>query len=512
MPLSPVQAPANNPRHLMTSPVPPLLPRFSPLLCGALAIIASSPSRAASFHPIGNLGVLTEDRTDRSPFFVVGYGRSIAEAISADGSTVVGSSLLIPADNSVNQRAIVWTREDGIRSLGVLDGYSTSEATAVSDDGSVIAGSSNAGLDGQEACTWTLETGLITGLKPVSDPERRHVSRAYAISGDGSVVAGEWLSTAVMRWDAVNGMVRLGDLPGGHVQGKTYDLSQDGSVMVGYGASASGLEAFRWTEATGMVGLGDLPGGSFFSIANGVSADGSIVVGIGKPTDVSGENEAFVWTAEDGMQGLGDLPGGPLNSSAQGISADGRIIVGYATDDEEVHGVLWDETGRIHRVVDVLDAWGVDHEGWLLGPCYDVSADGMVIVGIGLNPDGNVEGWVVDLTDTEPPVIHDATADPGMLWPPNGKQVPITFSLDAKDDSGSYRWGIMSVDCSEDCDESDIVIESDGEQQHLFLRATRDGRSRSGRTYSVELAAWDEAGNLSDPYWVTITVPHDRRR
>ena len=46
--------------------------------------------------------------------------------------------------------------------------------------------------------------------------------------------------------------------------------------------------------AAGMVGLGDLPGGDFSSIAQDVSDDGSVVVGIGN--SASGE-EAFRWTS-----------------------------------------------------------------------------------------------------------------------------------------------------------------------------------------------------------------------
>jgi probable HAF family extracellular repeat protein len=48
-------------------------------------------------------------------------------------------------------------------------------------------------------------------------------------------------------------------------------VSADGSVVVGYGNSDSGFQAFRWTEDAGMVGLGDLPGGPFGSTALGVS-------------------------------------------------------------------------------------------------------------------------------------------------------------------------------------------------------------------------------------------------
>ena len=130
----------------------------------------------------------------------------------------------------------------------------------------------------------------------------------------------------------------IGFLPG-HLpavaQSEAFDVSADGSVVVGRGSSASGLEAFRWTAASGMVGLGELPGGLFESRANGVSADGSVVVGRSRTDDISA-NEAFVWTQDNGMQSLRDMliASGVTGlddwelHEASGISADGQWVVG----------------------------------------------------------------------------------------------------------------------------------------------------------------------------------------
>ncbi|HSJ98753.1 MAG TPA: hypothetical protein VLC53_16880, partial [Myxococcota bacterium] len=52
----------------------------------------------------------------------------------------------------------------------------------------------------------------------------------------------------------------LGNLPGGNWSSAA-DVSSDGSVVVGWSMVAGAKEAFRWTAAEGMVGLGDLPGG-----------------------------------------------------------------------------------------------------------------------------------------------------------------------------------------------------------------------------------------------------------
>ncbi len=57
------------------------------------------------------------------------------------------------------------------------------------------------------------------------------------------------------------------------------DVSADGSVIIGVANSMEGPQAFRWTADEGMVALGDLPGGEFISAAFGVSRNGGVVVG-----------------------------------------------------------------------------------------------------------------------------------------------------------------------------------------------------------------------------------------
>ena len=113
----------------------------------------------------------------------------------------------------------------------------------------------------------------------------------------------------------------LGDLPDGKFYSEAAGVSADGLVVVGFGNSASGPEAFRWTQATGMVGLGDLLGGQFRSgvtMPTRVSADGSVVVGY---SDSALGGEGFRWTQATGMVGLGYI-------SPSFFSADGSVVVG----------------------------------------------------------------------------------------------------------------------------------------------------------------------------------------
>jgi probable HAF family extracellular repeat protein len=158
------------------------------------------------------------------------------------------------------------------------------------------------------------------------------------------------LSTALLIFISGTGFAAsfqgLGDLPGGQFSSKAYGISADGSVVVGYGHSSSGIEAFRWTSATGFTGLGDLPGGEFVSLALAVFANGSVVVGTSYSS--SSDYDAFYWTAAGGIQSLKDI----------------------------------------------LTNCGPDLTGWTLRRATGVSADGLTIVGYGINPQGDTEAWI----------------------------------------------------------------------------------------------------------------------
>ena len=124
-------------------------------------------------------------------------------------------------------------------------------------------------------------------------------------------------------------------------------MTPRGDVVVGRAVSANCMEAARWTAAEGLVGLGDLPGGACESIAFGISSDGGTIVG--SANSESGQ-EAFLWTKAAGMRSM-------------------RTVLREA---------------GVHEV-----------EGWTLAVANGISGDGRVIVGGGVNPTGNNEGWIV---------------------------------------------------------------------------------------------------------------------
>ncbi len=225
----------------------------------------------------------------------------------------------------------------------------------------------------------------------------------------------------------------LGDLPGGSVWSIAYDISADGSTVVGDSYSASGREAFRWTKASGLRGLGVMPVenayssassvsgdggyvtgdirtedyaseaflwsepngflflgaltepseiyGGAWSKAAGISDDGSIVVGTSLTDDPIPAQVAFRWTAIDGMQALGDLPGGDYLSGAKGVSADGTVVVGHSRSAFGDEAFRWSQSGGMEPLGDLPG-------GFFASYAYAVSADGAVVVGASYSEHG----------------------------------------------------------------------------------------------------------------------------
>lgn len=321
-----------------------------------------------------------------------GIFHSEANAASVDGSVIVGSSSSEDAEEGqleafrwVADPAVVGEGTGEMQPLGDLPGGLgfASQAFDVSADGSVVVGR-GVSEDGGEAFRW--EDGVMEGLGDF--PEGFYLSIANAVSADGSVVTGTGSSEngeEAFRWEDGE-MMGLGFLPGDFAS-QSSDVSADGSVVIGI----SDFEAYRWEDSV-MVGLGFLPGSTFnTSRANAVSTDGSVIVGAG---DSEGHVEAFRWE-EDEMMGLGAIPDGFAYTEALAVSSDGSVVVGFGGDEfGENMALIWRNEEGTRLLKEMLETdYGLDLGDWVLQEARDISGDGTVIVGVGINPDGDIEGW-----------------------------------------------------------------------------------------------------------------------
>jgi probable HAF family extracellular repeat protein len=219
-------------------------------------------------------------------------------------------------------------------------------------------------------------------------------SRAWDVSDDGSVVVGTSSSELApmgeaFRWTRGTGMVGLGNLPCIDDEGAssyTRGTSGDGAVVVGEGwTDASGMgawQAWRWTEAAGMVPVGGPVGGGVSTGAEDASLDGAVIVGALQSDAVGLGNQAWRWTEAGGIDFLGDLPGGGIHSHAYAVSADGMVVVGSGTDDVGKQAFRWTPLGGMEGLGDLAG-------GDVSSTAYAVSASGAVVVGRGRSAAGD---------------------------------------------------------------------------------------------------------------------------
>lgn len=325
-------------------------------------------------------------------------------AISSDGDAVAGHA---PYFDASRPQPAIWDADRQITSLNPLpvdDGIDRI-AAQISSDGAVIIGTRTfPGSDPlqQEAFRWTAEEGFASlGIFPGAI---RNLSYAAGLSASGDVIAGAAISLndeqRAFRWTKESGMVSLSTLRAdGTGYSRAADVSADGSIVIGGADSELGYEPFRWT-AEGMVGLGDLSGGDYGGYASSMSNDGSIVVGASYSEASGGSTEAFRWTEATGMQPLGFLRPSDAGSYAIVVSADGDVIFGSSGSGSDARSFVWDQQHGMRDLRQALESnFGLADAlaNWDLGFPTDISADGLTIVGNGINPAGLGQGWVITL-------------------------------------------------------------------------------------------------------------------
>lgn len=327
-----------------------------------------------------------------------------ATAISSDGRYIIGYEAVHCGDEDPCS-GIGWIWHDGqFQSVGSIPGTPQSTfvlPTAVSGNGGTVAI-----VDMNVNRSYLLRDGAVIPIS--TEPPNWQISdQVGGVSDDGATAVGgrsdAFVGGEAWRWQD-GARVYLGDMQieSFWIGSSAYGISGNGQVVIGAAAAPLGFEAFRWSDGQ-MSGLGFLrseiiPDPIFpeyllypESTANAASYDGSVIVGNSPSYNTRlFETEAFRW--ENGvMVGLGDLPGGGFSSEALSVSADGSTIVGWGAYESGRRAFIWDETNGMRLLEDVLAGAGVELFGWTLLTATDISADGTIIVGQGLNPQGDFE-------------------------------------------------------------------------------------------------------------------------
>ena len=331
--------------------------------------------------------------------------------------------------------------------LGDLPGGSVfSKATGVSDDGRYVAGASVGTAEGFTPLRWDGTTPQplalpsnftqgaevndisgdgqwVVGMGP-SGPEFEGLrwqpdgtpvvtgtilpgwSSANSVNRNGTVITGfdglDFFDNSTMfRWTPGGGEQALGDLDGGANFSNGTSVSNDGSVIGGYGSDALGHRPVTWTAAGGFQVLPTVPTGTGRGRVIGVSHDGTAAVG---EAEVATFFLPARWSGGTG-QLLGTPPIGYTVGNAFGSNADGSKVVGIwreteFSDELESVAFIWDAVNGARLLEDaLLSDYGLSLPGWTLNMVTDITPDGLTFVGYGVNPAGDFEAYKVTVPE-----------------------------------------------------------------------------------------------------------------
>jgi hypothetical protein len=286
-------------------------------------------------------------------------------------------------------------------------------------------------------------------------------------------------------------------------------------------AEANGMEAagevnifeeipgVGWIQRTRLV-----PPTSDLIWGRSLSLDGSHLV-VGHPNDGergSSAGAAFYYTIENGMWTLKQKFFGGDTDAFDGFGMavsiqNGTIVVGaphISLPELPTVGTayVFELAGGI--VTETQQLFSSDQATFTgFGFATDLDGDTLA-VGAMFHEQGNGAAYIFSRAlDNVPPTIESIQASPDTLFPPNGKMVPVTLTVNAHDDSGEVTCRIIGVASDAPADGT-TLSEITGDLT-LNLRAERNPRGTT-RTYSVVVECVDAAGNRATGH-VPVTVP-----
>ncbi|MEZ0324493.1 MAG: hypothetical protein ACAH95_01185 [Fimbriimonas sp.] len=337
----------------------------------------------------------------------VSFCESYATGISADGNRISGRRYMWWPQNHANfgpeTEALTFSRINGVWSSTLLGDLAnsppaknSSRAFGISGDGSKVFGLVEGFIDdhyGNNSWAALFEPiSLVSGTSGYNKPE------VTAINYDGSVMVGLGSGTYTddpndpqqFRWyvwrnGSVSSFAQY--LSGGRPSA----VSWDGNTFVGYVNDGGGSEfkhrAFRHREGIG-YDLLPRPDSLRHMYAETISGNGQVIAGYGNQFDSS---YSWPWYYSDATGTVRvPFPASRPYGQIKAANQDGSVLVGkcFAVG-ERSEALFWTSHAGSMRLVDYLNANGVDTTGYHLYEATGVSADGKTIAGNAFrtNPD-----------------------------------------------------------------------------------------------------------------------------
>lgn len=291
-------------------------------------------------------------------------------------------------------RVFRWTLAGGSEAL-VDSGY----AVGLADDGSALV------VATQDEHPW--ETLLLVGRDgattnvPLGSTARLSADGRYVVGfvplpsfpvGPGDLLPPTYNPNPLARWSLADGLETLAEIPDGMVNGRVFDVTADGSAIVGAATYLDDDGNFQdasllYTAQQGLRRLEDSPSGESATLGF-VSRDGSAFAGLARSGLSADLAEAFYWTTSGGLRSIANA--NPIGGVAfyQALSDDGLVLAGTG----------WLPEAARHRVY----RWTAEGLTWL-GPddaasrITDMTADGALVLGTLID---TAQGFIASLGET----------------------------------------------------------------------------------------------------------------
>lgn len=349
---------------------------------------------------------------------VPGMAATRCTGVSGDGQRAAGQVLLFTG----NERAVSWDIWSGAGARNVAQGGQATDTYVggLTHDGSYVACTQyfNASCsEGGIASGAVTDSGLFV---PTVSPGLACQSVAVDVSDNGMVVGDVYASpTRGYLWRLGMPTVTLLQPAGTYVYSSAQAVSADGHVIAGACSGSTGVRAAYWRDGTPNL-ISYLPNTAIskFSRTFAMARDGSYIVGESTSGAAGNAEAPFRFAVATGVvQQIGTNPAN-IRMIATGVSSRGEIIVGHyfslITAQREGAWIWRDGHGVVNMQDMLTNELGVNITGWNLKAAMDVSDDGSVVVGEGINPAGQSVGWAVRITGNPAPCVADFNQDGGV--------------------------------------------------------------------------------------------------
>ena len=317
--------------------------------------------------------------------------------MNSNGTTIVGTNLY--------NQAVYWTYSDGAIIVG--DG----EFWSVSEDGK-IAGSLINNEGQEEAAIW--EDGNITFLGNIIDGNScdAFYSSGLGMSSDGSTIVGMgWKDCSVeaFYWNNIENIVSLGQFNGNNT--KAQAVNSNGTIFGGWAENNSGTrQSCIWDIDGNITLIGSLSPWSDAGEVMAFTENGSKVVGFGASTS-GNDTEAYMAIENPSVLGGYEFIGlgvpdnfSTFNESMAFDISENNVVVGQyikSWGPDGFRASIWTEGTEIMMDLnEYLQYIGItDLSNWIFLKAHCISNDGSIIAGTAANSSGNWVTFVLDISD-----------------------------------------------------------------------------------------------------------------